>query len=310
MSRLTRALEVGALAAGIAVTAWLWSSGAQAQDLEPRAYSAVPVGTHFALFTYARSAGDIAFDPSVPVTDGRAKIDTYALGYSRSFGLAGQTASLAVIAPYIRGDVSGIVQDTPAQAHRAAIGDLRLRFSANLLGNPALTPAEFARRAPTTTAGASLLVIAPTGQYDSSHLVNVGSNRWTFKPELGVSHPMGDWFIEGIAGVWLYTDNPDFYGGQRRSQDPLWTLQAHGGYNFRPGLWLAVDATHYTGGQTSLNGAQQQDYQRATRYGVTLSVPLDPDWSLKLAWSNALTTRIGGKFNTVAATMQYRWFDP
>jgi len=311
MSSVAARIRRRALAAVLSAAGLALSGTTYTQDLEPRAYSAVPVGTNFALFSYVHSAGDLQFDQTVPITDGHAKIDAYALGYSRSFGLAGRTATFALVAPYVRGDVSGVVLGTSTQAHRSAIGDVRLRFAMNFFGNPAMTPAEFAKRTPTTTAGASLVVIAPTGQYDPSRLVNVGSNRWTFKPELGVSQPLGDWFVEGMAGVWLYTDNPDFFGGQRRSQDPLWSLQLHGGYNFRPGLWLAADVTRYSGGQSSLDGVQQSDYQRATRYGVTLSVPLARSWSAKFAWSNALgSPRVGGEFDTASAALQYRWFDP
>lgn len=92
---------------------------------------------------------------------------------------------------------------------------MRFRLAVNLLGDPALTAEEFARRSPTTIVGASVSVVAPTGQYVPSRLINVGANRWSFKPELGLSQPIGDWFVEGAAGVWLFTDNGDFFGGRR-----------------------------------------------------------------------------------------------
>jgi hypothetical protein len=117
------------------------------------------------------------------------------------------------------------------------------------------------------------------------------------------------WFVEGAAGVWLFTDNTDFFGGRRRSQDPLPVLQWHGGYNWRPGLWIAADVTYFTGGQTSVNGVEDQDLQRNVRYGVTLSFPLSAQWSGKLAWSRGLTTSIGGNFQTVTVALQYRWFN-
>jgi hypothetical protein len=179
----------------------------------------------------------------------------------------------------------------------------------NLLGDPPLTPEEFARRSPTTILGASVSVAAPTGQYVPSRLINVGSNRWSFKPEIGLSQPIGNWFVEGTAGVWIFTDNGDFFGGRRRSQAPMPVFQWHGGYNWRPGLWLAADVTYFTGGRTSVNGIQDQDLQRSVRYGVTLSIPLAEKWSAKLAWSRGLITRIGGNFQTVSVALQYRWFN-
>jgi hypothetical protein len=286
-----------------------WSVSAPAQEMEPRTYSAVPIDTNFIVVEYARSSGDILFDPSLPVTDLQAKINTYAIGYSHSFGLLGHVASVALSAPYANADLTGNIEGVPGHAYRSGLGDMRFRFAANLLGGPALTPEEFMQRSPQTIVGASLSVVAPTGQYVPARIINVGSNRWAFKPEIGLSQPIGNWFVEGAAGVWLFTDNTDFFGGRRRSQDPLPVLQWHGGYNWRPGLWIAADVTYFTGGQTSVNGVEDQDLQRNVRYGVTLSFPLSAQWSGKLAWSRGLTTSIGGNFQTVTVALQYRWFN-
>ncbi|MEA3097479.1 MAG: hypothetical protein QOF74_1719, partial [Caballeronia mineralivorans] len=249
----------------------IWSTLAAAQEMEPRSYSAVPIGTNFIVMDYARSSGDILFDPSLPVTDLQAKINTYSLGLSHSFGVLGHVASVAIAVPYANANLTGNVEGAPGHAYRSGLGDMRFRLAVNLLGGPALTPEEFARRSPSTILGASVSVVAPTGQYVASRLINVGSNRWSFKPEVGLSQPIGNWFVEGAAGVWLFTDNTDFFRGRRRSQDPLPVFQWHGGYNWRPGLWLAADVTYFTGGQTSVNGVQDNDVQRNVRYGLTLS---------------------------------------
>jgi Putative MetA-pathway of phenol degradation len=286
-----------------------WPCLAPAQEMEPRSYSAVPVGTNFIVADYSRSSGDVLFDPSLPITNLQARINTYSLGYSHSFGLLGHVASIAFAEPYANANLTGNVEGAPGQAYRSGLGDTRFRFAMNLLGGPALTPGEFAQRAPTTILGASLSAIAPTGQYAPSRLINVGSNRWSFKPELGLSQPIGDWFVEGAAGVWLFTRNTDFFNGRQRSQDPLPELQLHGGYNWRPGLWLAADVTYFTGGQTSVDGVKDRDLQRNVRYGVTLSFPLSSQWSGKLAWSRGLITTIGGNFQTVSLALQYRWFN-
>jgi hypothetical protein len=288
--------------------ALLWSALTSAQEMEPRTYSAVPIGTNFVVFDYARSTGGFSFDPSLPITNVQAKINTYALGFSHSFALAGHTASVAMSVPYANANVTGDVEGGLQRAYRSGVGDTEFRFAVNLLGNPALTPEQFARSHLATILGASVTVVAPTGQYVPSRLINVGSNRWSFKPELGVSQPIGNWFVEGAAGVWLFTNNNDFNGGQRRSEDPIPVFQWHGGYTWRPGLWIAADVTYFMGGRTSVNGVQDEDLQRSVRYGVTLSVPLDARWSAKLAWSRGLITRVGGDFQTLSVALQYHWF--
>lgn len=278
------------------------------QDLEPRAYSAAPVGTRFLVLGTAYSFGDVLLDPSVPITDVAADIGMVAPGYATTLNFAGRTASLAVILPYAFGKMSGMVGEDFQEITRSGIGDLRVRLAVNLLGGRALTPQEFVRRKPRPSLGASVVVLAPSGQYFPEKLVNIGTNRWAFKPELGFSFPTGKWILDLAASVWLFTHNPNFYGGQLRTQDPLWAGQAHVSYTFRPGLWLAADATLYAGGQTSLDGVVKDDRQENSRGGLTLSLPIGKAYSLKFSGSTGVITRIGGKFTTFSMAFQYRWF--
>jgi hypothetical protein len=286
------------------------ASGTYAQDMEPRAYSASPIGTNFLLASYLRTSGSVSLDPSLPITNVKAAINAATIAYSRTFDLLGQTASAAIVLPFVQGDVSGQVFEQGKQVSRSGLGDLGLRVAVNFLGGPAETPAEFAQRTPTTTLGGSFSIIAPTGDYDPQHLVNISSNRWALKPEIGVSQPIGNWFADAALGVWLFTDNTNFFGGHVSGQEPIWAFQTHAGYNFSPGLWLAVDGTYYTGGNTRLDGVTGQAFQVVSRYGLTLSVPLGSGFSTKFAWSSWLTAHNGGGFEKFAVTLQYRWFDP
>lgn len=303
-SRMLRAILQACLALLL-----LCAATARAQELEPRTYSPSPIGTNFAGVAYNRLTGDVLTDPSLPVTNVQARINTVALAYVRTFGLADHTASLGIVLPGVDGNLSGNVIDAPTAIHRQGMGDMRLRFAFNLVGNPAMSPEEFARRTPETSIGVSLTMAAPTGQYTSSRLVNIGTNRWSFKPEIGLMQPFGNWFIEASLGAWIFTTNHDFYGGKTRSQDPLFTVQLNGGYTFGPGLWLAAAVGYASGGRTSQNGIDDDNRQSNTRYGLTLSVPLARAWSAKLAVSNGLVTRVGGDYKGISLAVQYRWFD-
>jgi hypothetical protein len=286
----------------------LAAAAAWGQELEPRAYSASPVGTNFVVAGYSRLRGEVLTDPSLPIKNVQADIGLYVLGYARTFGLAGRAASFGVVVPYARADVSGDVFDATREVYRAGIGDARLRLAVNLYGNPALTPREFAERESGPLIGASLSVITPTGQYEPARLVNVGSHRWALKPEVGFSYPLGAWFFEASAGAWLFGDNNNFFGGQRRSQEPLYISQVHVGYNFRPGLWLSLNGAYASGGRTTVNGVENEDVQHNSRYGATLSVPLNTGWSAKIAWSKGYTVRAGGNYELTSVVLQYRWF--
>lgn len=300
--------RTGLVLLGIAV-ALAVPAAALAQELEPRAYSASPVGANFAALAYSWSGGEVLLDPSLPVSNVEARIDSLSAGYSRTIGLAGRAASIAVAVPWFWGTLSGDVGEERQTIKRIGLGDVRLRLATNLIGGPAQSPAEFAKRPQRTTLGASLSVVAPTGEYDPAKLINIGANRWSFKPELGVSIPLGKWFLEGSAGAWLFTGNDDFYGGRRREQDPVFLVQAHGGYQFHPGFWIAADANYYRGGETTIDGVAKDDLQANSRYGLTLSVRLAEGLSAKLALANGLTTRVGGDYRTIGVALQYFWLD-
>ncbi|HEY6548118.1 MAG TPA: transporter, partial [Vicinamibacteria bacterium] len=261
------------------------------------------------LVAYGHSSGDVVFDSSLPVSDVHASVNSSAVLYGRTFGLAGRSASVGVGLPYVWGSVQGEVAEEFRRITRSGLADARLRLAVNLLGGPALEPLEFAQRRPRTTLGTSLTLQAPTGQYDPSKLINLGSNRWSLKPELGLSHPWGRLYLEVYAGAWLFTDNDDFFGGQHRQQDPIGALQLHVSYSFRPRLWVAGDATFYRGGGTTVAGVAKDDVQENSRLGLTAAFPLGRRQSVKVSWASGFTTRFGGDFQTLAVAWQLLWFD-
>jgi hypothetical protein len=149
--------------------------------------------------------------------------------------------------------------------------------------------------------------MAPWSQYDSNRLVNIGTNRWSFKPEVGVSKAIGQWTLEATAAVTLYTDNEDYQNGNTRSQDPLYALQGHAIYGFRSGIWASLDATYFAGGRTTVNGERNSDLQQNWRAGATLAVPVNARNSVKLYASSGISARTGNSYDLVGIAWQYRW---
>jgi Putative MetA-pathway of phenol degradation len=287
----------------------LLPGAAAPQELEPRAYAPNPTGANFVVVAYTRTDGAVLFDPSLPFTDVNAGLNSTLLFYGRTFGLHGRSANAGVAVPYAWGDIEGEVSEESRRIRRSGLGDARLKVSLNLVGAPALPPREFAKRRPRTSLGLSLAVVAPTGQYDPAKLINLGANRWAFKPELGLSVPAGRWVLELYGGAWLFTPNDDFFGSSRREQRPLGTGQAHLSYTFRPRLWIAGNATLYAGGRTTVDGLIRNDYQNNSRFGLTLALPVGRRHSIKLAWATGFATRVGGDFDTLTVAWQTLWFD-
>jgi hypothetical protein len=280
----------------------------RAQDLEPRAYSASPIGTTFLVASAARSTGSVLTDPSLPFQDVDARLGIGVVGIGQTFNLLGRTALVLGAAPYARGHASGRIGDVPQAATRVGWADARVKLSVNLLGGAARSLREFAGAPRSPIIGVSLTAVLPTGQYAGNRLLNLGSNRWSFKPEAGLSVPVRRWTLDGYAGVWFFSANDEFYPGNAvREQDPVFALQGHTSYTIRPRLWAAFDATWYSGGTTTINGVKNADLQRNSRLGATLSLPLGARQSLKFSYSAGATTRIGGDFTTFGVAWQMTW---
>ena len=281
--------------------------GAEAQDLEPRAYVNTPVGLNFLLAGYGYTAGGVATDPSLPLQNAHLHVHSALLAYARALDVWGTSGKVDVVVPYAWLSGSADVMGQPREREVSGFADPRLRFSVNLYGAPALSLQEFANYRQDLIIGASLQVSAPLGQYDPDKLVNIGTNRWFFKPEVGISKALGPLTLELTTGVTLYTDNHDFFGGKTRAQAPIYSVQGHVSYTLGAGIWVAVDGTYYTGGRTTVDGVEGNDLQKNTRLGVTVALPVNLHTSVKLYGSTGVSTRTGSDFDAVGILLQYRW---
>ena len=287
--------------------AMLPASISTAQELVPAAYTPAPYGVNVLNLAAVYNSGDLAFDPSGPIEDASARIGISTLGYIRTLNVVGRSANIGVIVPYVLGHLEGLYLGEPAFADRSGLGDLGVRMAVNLFGGPAMSPKEFSTYRARTLIGASLIVKAPTGQYDPTKLINIGTNRWAFKPEVGIVRVMGRWAIDAYVGGWFFTINDDFFGGMRLERDPILSTQVHVRYLFRPGLWAAVDGNYWRGGQTTVDGRTNDDLQRNSRIGATVVTRLGRKHSLRVAVSRGAITRIGGDFTSIGVSYSYSW---
>jgi hypothetical protein len=294
-------------AAAAALAVLLMSAGAAAQELDPGAYWPIPTGVNVLTVVNSFNWGDVAFDPSAPIDEASATIDTVAFAFTRAFSLAGRSANAAVVLPVIGGHVEGLYLGEPAQVGRFGLGDPRLKLAINLYGAPAMGAKAFASYHQGAIVGVGIAVAPPLGQYDSTKLINLGTNRWSFKPEIGVSQTFGRWVVEMMAGVWLFTDNTNFVGERTREQDPIAATQVHVSFRFSRGVWLAADANYFTGGRTTIGGVQNLDLQRNSRVGATFSSALDRSHAVRLSVSRGAYTTIGANFTSIAASYSYVW---
>lgn len=300
-----RCSRIGAVLAVTAFALMAWE--ARGQDLEPRTYSNIPVGLNFLIAGYGYSVGGVVTDPSFPLEDGDVQIHSTVLAYARAVDVWGTSGKFDVVLPFAWVSGTATFRGQPREREVSGLADPRFRFSVNLYGAPALSLQEFADYKQDLIIGASLQVSAPLGQYDSSKLLNIGTNRWSIKPEIGLSKALGPLTLELDAGVTFYTNNDDFLNGMTLEQDPIYAVQGHLIYNFGAGVWGALDATYYTGGRTTVDGVKGDTLQENTRLGLTVALPVNRYNSIKLYASTGVFARTGSNFNTGGIVWQFRW---
>ena len=279
----------------------------RAQDLQPRAFSPAPVGVNFVGLGYTYSYGNLLFDQALPITNGNARLHSLTGAYVRTIDFFGVSGKVDALVPFaLRGKWKGDVNGVPDSTSRTGFGDPAFRLSVSFVGAPAAKLPQFARQKRGTVVGASLQVVVPLGEYSTEKLINLGSNRWVFKPRVGISQPLGRWTVEGHFTAWLFTDNPDLLG-TTVSEDPLWALDGHFTRQFDNGMWAALDAGYIVGGRTTTDGVTAREDQQSARFGFTLAVPLARRHAVKASYFKGLYARLGSDFDNFVILYQYRW---
>ena len=276
----------------------LLSSVTSAQDIEPRRWTALPVGLNVLGFGYIYTTGDIAFDPLLEIEDATLDMQTVIATYARSFGFFGRSARFDLIVPWQHGHWEGLLQGAPAEAKRVGLDDPYFRLSVNLYGAPALDPKEFRQRAAeqpvNTIVGAAVAVGVPLGDYLEDKLLNLGQNRFVIRPQIGVLHTRGKWSFELTGSTYFFTDNDEFWNGNTLEQDPIGALQAHIVHVFKPGLWLSLSAAYGWRGETSVNGVPSNNDKADVLAALSVGIPLTPKQGIKLVYLRSETQRFTG----------------
>ena len=284
-------------------------AAASAQVLEPRLYRNAPKGINAVAFGYSFSRGSLEFDPALPIEDAEGNGSVVPLAYVRTIGLFNRSAKLEVVVPVAWGHYEGFLEGEFRTRDLGGIADPSFRLAVNLLGAPALDAKDFGTFRQKTILGASLQVRPPLGTYDPTKLLNLGSNRWVFRPEIGVSHQWRKWFFELAATLWLFTKNDDFFGGQTLEQQRLSAYKGSVIRGFKPGLWAALSVGYGTGGKSIVEGIPKNTYQKNWRFGATVSLPVRPGQAIRLFALSGARQRVGSDNDVFGVLYQITWMD-
>ncbi len=270
-------------------------NSAFAQDLEPRRWTQMPTGLNFVGIGYGYIDGDITFDPVLLVEDATFDMHAVSMVYVRSFGLFGKSARVDFTLPYRAGRWQGTVNDEFVHFRRRGLGDARIRFSTLLYGGPAQTTQEFVKSEKArTVVGVAVAVTMPTGKYNQDRLINLGSNRWLIRPQLGVTHRRGKWTSELTGSVYIYTDNNDFWKNSELVTEPLLALQAHLIYTIRPGLWASISTGYGWGGESTVSGDAKNNPSGNWLTALSVGFPIDRRQGVKIVMLTGRTQKLTG----------------
>ena len=283
----------------------------KAQAFEPRFLSDIPIKSNIFIGSYAYSKGDILLDNASPVQDLESNLNSIIVGYARGFKLFNKLAKFDVVLPYAFADFSGLLNGEAASTSRNGFGDPLLRLSIVFIGAEPLVLGDFIKHKPKKFKfGAGFRVTPPLGQYDDTKIINLGSNRWTFKIGVGASYTfIRKIILEAQIKSWFFTQNSEFFNGQVIRQSPLISTQLHLTYIFKPGIWLSGSIGQTNSGVTYIDDIEQEKINKNTRFGATFSYRVNKKNSLKLAFTNGIPNRYAIDYTSIILAYTFLWFD-
>jgi hypothetical protein len=296
------------LYACLAIAALYVPHQACGQFTDPHNYDNTPVGTNQIELAYAYARSDVSIDTGLVIAGAKLSLNEGTVQYSHYFRLAKHVMWVDASVP-IAG-LSGSVTRTNIRSSINGAGDSSYQVSALLKGAPALSVAEFDNYKPETIVGVSLSITAPTGQYNPNRLLNLGSDRWSFKPEIALSHPFGPeqkWLLDAYANCEFYADNTSYRGHDVLRQQPLPGLEGHVSYSFNDKLWTSFDTRYSLHGPTSINGLDQNDRQQNFTVGSEANLALNSQHALVFEFAKVLVHHNGPAYTGFAVKYDFVW---
>ncbi len=269
-----------------------FSSMLSAADDGPRMYWNAPVGTNILqAYFWTVSGNNISPENTQPQPGFDTDINIGILGYNRIIDIAGHSAiATAVITG---GKVSGSLLNTKLRSS-SGLGDLYIQGVINLFGAPALSAEAFGTYKQDTVLSLLVGVTAPTGDYESDRVLNMGTNRWNVRIGLPFVQTLSSEWIFGeistleiLPSVWFYGDNDNSFGS-KIAQDPLYTLEAHLTRNITPMIFVSLDYFVQRVGNSYTDGVQTGVSHTSDSLGATFSYLLNRHMQMQLRYMTTL----------------------
>lgn len=264
----------------------LLSSGSvQAVDVDAGDYTALPADTNLLMGYYQYATRDALY------TDGhKASIDA---GLDSHVGIL-RGVHFTEIGGFIvdpqfllpMGKLEG-KDDTSALGDTSGIGDLILAATVWLVNKPESN----------TYFGITPFIYAPTGSYNRKDALNLGENRWKYALQAGyIKGLTSNITLDLVGDVTVYGKN-DKFGAVNATlkQDTSYQFQGFLRYHMSPQWDLRAGISHTLGGETSVDGVDQDDRMSYTKMTLGTAWFVTPSLQLMANYGRDLSVKNGFK---------------
>lgn len=270
------------------------------------------MGANFAGGAYIYTEADIFFDPALSLENVKLKLHTWSGAYVHAFELFDKSARIDIKQAYQKGKWTGLLDGKSASATRSGWSDTSVRFAVNLYGAPPLSGEEFAayrlKIEDETIVGIGLEVILPTGHYLEDKLLNIGQNRFAFRPQIGIVQTFGKWTTEVNGEVAFYTENDEFFDGNTLEQKPMYRATVHAIRSFSPGQWVGVGIGYEFGGEHKLNGVDKDDKKKNIGWALAYRHPITRQIGIKIKYIGIRAkASTGFDSESLAVSVAFAW---
>jgi hypothetical protein len=280
----------------------------RAQFTDPHTYDETPIGVNEIDLIYAHAHSNTSLNTSQSIAGAQLRLNSGNVEYTRYFGVFHRLAWVEAGLPIA--NIEGSIDGSNIQGDSIGDGDLGLQAGLLLKGGPALTEAQYSSYRPATTVGISLSVTAPLGQYNPDKILNLGANLWSFKPEIGLSHPFGPeqkWQIDAYGNISIYTNNTAYQGTHNLQQKTIPGLEGHLSYAITSIVWASFDTRYSFGGDTLLNGVDQSNRQQNLTLGTEVWIEPNSQNSFVFEFATPVVHINGPTYTGFGVKYEYTW---
>ena len=289
----------------VGIAAVLWS-GVAAYAGSARDYLNAPVDNWLLNYNAGYTTSVTPEDGTDTVPGVRANVFAQSIVLTRIMDYWGRTGGFSLVLPYALIDTSV----GPFHASTNGVSDVGFLWQMNIFGGPALTREQFQSFIPQTFSSFHLLVTTPLGTYQPSSPINPSANRWMISPTVNFSYtPDQGWtWLETYVAGRIFTDNSNYLvnGAQTLTQRPL--LEEHLSRNVTDALWLSADAYFNLGGETSIDGIDQDNMANTLRIGAGMGLRLWRGADMGLNYERVVAKPVSEPYSqTVRLTVRQLW---